>query len=210
MRCPIKQGVPLSLGRPSLRSCAKDQLWVVHSLNHETDLKPGDLRRRLIEHALDPGASTRTLHDAQRRTESEFEKQVLVRLTAAGYRMQTQWPVGAYRIDRVAAGNGKRLAIECDGDRWHPVEQIPKDMERQAILERLGWRFVRLRGTEFFRDPENAMRPIFQRLAELEIQPEGTADNLEPVESELKQRVIRHAEALRREWAKPEQMELEL
>ena len=152
----------------------------------------------------------RSLQDAEQRTESEFEKQVLVQLNNAGYRVVTQYPVGAYRIDMVVIGkNNNRLAIECDGDRWHPIEKIPDDMARQAILELLGWRFVRLRGSEFFHNPETAMQPVFRKLEVLGILPEGDAVTIEPVDSELKQRVIRRAEVLRREWAEPKQMDLE-
>ena len=31
-------------------SRARDQMWVVHSVDPDTDLKPGDLRYRLIQH----------------------------------------------------------------------------------------------------------------------------------------------------------------
>jgi very-short-patch-repair endonuclease len=79
------------------------------------------------------------------------------------------------RIDMVVEGAGKRLAIECDGDRYHPMEKLEDDMARQAILERLGWRFVRIRGSAFYRNPELAMRPVFDRLGELEISQEVTA-----------------------------------
>ena len=37
-------------------SRAKDQTWVVYSLDPSVDLKPGDFRRQLIEHAIDPDA----------------------------------------------------------------------------------------------------------------------------------------------------------
>ena len=37
-------------------SRAKDQLWVVHSLDAANDLKPGDMRKRLIDYAADPHA----------------------------------------------------------------------------------------------------------------------------------------------------------
>ena len=37
---------------------SRGPMRVVYSLNHEVDLKPGDLRRRLVEHALDPEAIT--------------------------------------------------------------------------------------------------------------------------------------------------------
>ena len=87
--------------------------------------------------------------------------------------MRTQWQVGYFRIDVVVDGGGKRLAVECDGDRWHPLEKLAEDIERQTILERLGWQFVRIRGTAFYRNPELAMRPVFARLAELEIPQEA-------------------------------------
>src|SRR5471030_616401 len=76
----------------------------------------------------------------------------------------------------VVEGDGKRLAVECDGDRWHPIEKLADDMARQAILERLGWTFSRIRGSAFFRDEEEAMRPVFERLDELGIAP-GLLDN---------------------------------
>jgi len=66
-----------------------------------------------------------------------------------------------------------RLAIECDGDKAGAVEQLREDMARQAILERLGWSFVRVRGSEFFVNPEKAMKSVLARLSELKIRPEG-------------------------------------
>ena len=37
-------------------SRAKDQLWVIYSLDAQTQLKPNDIRRRLIEHAINPSS----------------------------------------------------------------------------------------------------------------------------------------------------------
>ena len=71
-------------------SRAKDQLWLVHSLNPSRDLQAGDLRRRLIDHVRDPGARRRDLEKAKRRTESPFEVAVLERLVAAGYCVEAQ------------------------------------------------------------------------------------------------------------------------
>lgn len=155
-------------------SRARDQLWVVHSLDPQIDLKPGDLRRRLIEHARSPWAIAQAATQAEAEAESPFEQAVIRRLVSAGYRVKSQWAVGHYRIDLVVEGNGKRLAIECDGERFHPAEALAADLERQAILERLGWKFVRIRGSQFFRNPEAAMKVVFTRLEQLGIQPEGS------------------------------------
>ena len=152
-------------------SRAKDQLWVIHSLDPHNDLKPGDLRRDLILHAQDPAATIRMFEQEEKRAESEFERDVIRILANKGYRLQTQWKVGYYRIDIVVQGNGKRLAVECDGDRWHPIEKLADDMARQAILERLGWTFARIRGSEFYRRPTEAMRPVFDQIDSMGIQP---------------------------------------
>ncbi len=157
-------------------SRGRDQVWVVHSLNAQSDLKPEDLRRRLIEHAENPHALSRLLEEQMRKVDQrslQFEGEVLRRLVDAGYRVIPQLSVGYYRIDLVVEGGGKRLAVECDGDRYHPLDKLPEDMARQAILERLGWTFVRIRGSVFFRDADRALQPVFARLAQLGIPPEG-------------------------------------
>ena len=111
-------------------SRARDQMWIVHSLSPHNDLKPDDLRRQLIEHAQDPSRLMRALEEKENRTQSTFEREVMKRLMAAGYRVAPQWRIGAFRIDLVVEGGGKRLAIECDGDRYHALEKLPEDMER--------------------------------------------------------------------------------
>jgi very-short-patch-repair endonuclease len=182
-------------------SRARNQLWVVHSLDPGTHLKGGDLRRRLIEHARDPQSLMRAMVEQGKRTDSVFEKLVLQRLIGAGYRVYPQWPVGARRIDLVVEGKTKRLAVECDGERWHTPEQLDQDLERQSILERLGWIFVRIRGSVFFRDPDTAMAPVFAKLDHLGIEPLGdAAQTLPSVETPLLNRVRRHAEVLRAQW----------
>jgi very-short-patch-repair endonuclease len=147
-------------------------MWIVHSLNPSTDLKVGDLRRLLIEHAQDPKAALKEGIEAASRAESEFEIAVIKRLSDAGYYLRTQYEVGSYRIDIVVIGtNGERLAVECDGARYHGPAELDRDMQRQADLERLDWRFVRIRGTDFYRNPDAAMQPVFERLASLGIEP---------------------------------------
>jgi len=182
-------------------SRARNQLWVVSSIDFKVHLKNGDLRRRLLEHVHDPQALLREMEVQGNRADSPFEKQVMQRLIAAGYRVRTQWPVGAYRIDLVVEGLNKRLAVECDGEKWHTPEQLQSDLERQAILERLGWTFVRIRGSVFFRNADAAMAPVFAKLHHLDIEALGPASESKIVaDSPLVERVKRSAEALRAAW----------
>jgi very-short-patch-repair endonuclease len=152
-------------------SRARDQLWVIHSFDPDLHLKTSDIRHRLLQHVRDPEASIRNFEEEVGRTESPFELEVLKKLTNAGFKVKTQIEVGYFRIDMVVEGNGKRLAVECDGDRYHPIEKLADDMNRQAILERLGWKFARIRGSAFYRNPDQAMESVFKRLEELEIFP---------------------------------------
>ena len=189
-------------------SRARDQMWIVHSLSPNNDLKADDLRRKLIEHAQDPSRLMRALDEKEKRTQSAFEREVMKRLSSAGYRVAPQWRVGAFRIDLVVEGDGRRLAIECDGDRYHPLEKLPEDMDRQSVLERMGWIFTHVRGTEFFRNPDRAMKPVFEKLLLLEISPNGAASEAPAKKqpySDLIERVIRRAEELRTKWSVPAQ-----
>jgi very-short-patch-repair endonuclease len=188
-------------------SRARDQMWIVHSLSPQNDLKADDLRRQLIEHAQDPSRLMRALEEKENRTQSAFEREVMKRLLAAGYRVAPQWRVGAFRIDLVVEGDGRRLAIECDGDRYHPLEKLPEDMDRQSILERMGWIFTRIRGTEFLRNPDRAMKQVFERLQLLEISPAKSktdASKMMQPSADLVDRVVRRAEELRHSWTSSE------
>jgi very-short-patch-repair endonuclease len=134
--------------------------------------------------------------------ESVFEKRVQAILAEANFVVLPQFKVGNYRVALAVVGGGRRLAVECDGERHLEPEQLQEDMERQALLERLGWQFVRVRGSIFFRDEERAMEPVFQRLEELGITPDAKPAEAEsPAEAdELVQRVVRRAEELRTTW----------
>ena len=178
-------------------SRAKDQLWVVDSLDPASDLKPGDLRKLLIDYSLNPQADEVKRKSIESKADSPFEVAVASYLSLRGYHLVQQWEVGAYRLDMVAVSNKKTVAIECDGERWHSGEaKIREDMERQTILERLGWRFIRIRGSEYYKDPEKAMERVMSELSSMGIEPE----------SEQREEVNRNSDLLDRVKAKAAQI----
>ena len=184
-------------------SRARDQMWIVHSLSPHHDLKPDDLRRQLIEHAEDPARLMSALEEKEKRTPSGFEREVMKRLVAAKYRVSPHWRIGTYRLDLVVEGGGNRLAIECDGDRYRPLEKLPEELERQSVLERMGWTFTRIRSSEFLRNPARALKPVFEKLEKMEIPPTSDSAPEQYSEPELIDRVLRRAEELRKAWSKP-------
>ncbi|UUV20015.1 AAA domain-containing protein (plasmid) [Fusobacteria bacterium ZRK30] len=158
-------------------SRARNQLWVVHSLNPEIDLKPDDLRLKLIKHAMNPNLERDSLLE---RSESPFEMEVMKYLLDRNYKVIPQFKVGAYRIDMVIQYKDKKVALECDGERFHNKDNLGNDLARQAILERLGWCFIRIRGSVYYRDPEQTMKDVVKSLSEYGISP-----SYDEVDSEL-------------------------
>ncbi len=161
-------------------SRAQQQMWVVHSLEPDR-FHPDDRRGALIRHCRDPRSNEALSEVNLARCDSEFERLVLGRILARGYRrVRAQYEVGSasrnYRIDIVVEGRSRRLAVECDGERWHGPERWHADRVRQQVLERAGWTFERIRGSAFFRDPTRALEPLWRRLDELGIEPGDDAD----------------------------------
>ncbi|WP_345628413.1 AAA domain-containing protein [Rugosimonospora acidiphila] len=149
-------------------SRARDQLWLFHSVRLQ-ELADDDARALLLAYCQQPRLGERPPQDPESACTNDFERAVLRRLRGRGLSPVPQFRIGDYRIDFVlTAPDGRRLAVECDGDRYHGADAFAADLRRQAILERVGnASFVRVRSSVFHRDPDVALAPVFQRAAEL-------------------------------------------
>jgi very-short-patch-repair endonuclease len=168
-------------------SRAQDQLFLFSSVTLE-DLNPACLRHRLLNYMLNPGRPA--ARDTRRRFDSQFERDVCQVIAERGFQVRTQVCVGdptthRYRIDLVVEGMQGRLAVECEGDGWQGRERYDADVARQRDLERAGWEFVRLRGSEFYRDRHKATEPLWNALDRLGIRPGGIDDAAEEPPSPL-------------------------
>jgi very-short-patch-repair endonuclease/transcription elongation GreA/GreB family factor len=166
-------------------SRARDQVWVFHSVS-VTELGENDFRRRYLDYLSRPaqeqdglGLDDVTPDGRHEAFDSLFEQRVFLALRHRGYRVRPQYPAGRYRIDLVVEGGTKRLAVECDGDAFHNEENADADAARQRELERVGWTFVRIRGSRFFLDPDAALKPLWAELDRLGI--ESTSSTRRPL-----------------------------
>jgi len=155
-------------------SRARDRLYVVHSFTRE-EVQDNDLRARLLDHLSNPlGISQQEIDDLRKLCESDFERDVFDELISRGYRVAPQVRAGSYRIDMVVeGGDDRRLAIECDGDQYHGVDQWMYDIGRQRTLERMGWRFWRCWGSSWTANRQACIDDLLEALNERGIQPIG-------------------------------------
>ncbi len=151
-------GAPLSRDTFAQRfnvaaSRAQDRMYLVRSLELDQLSEKDVLRRGLISHFSTPFLQdAKTVADLRTQCESPFELEIYDELTRRGFHVVPQVKVGSYRIDMVVQGsNDERLAIECDGDRYHGFDRWADDMNRQRILERAGWVFWREFASIFIR-----------------------------------------------------------
>lgn len=185
-------------------SRAKDQLWLFHTATLN-DLNPECVRYRLLDYCLHPGLQPVTSDHLEPPEdtlvdpfESLFEQRVYRIIAGRGYRVIPQHKVAGRRIDLVVQGMQGQMAVECDGDRWHGPEEYDKDMRRQRQLERCGWTFWRVRGSEFYRDPEKAMMSLWPLLDRLKIHPSAVnppIDNSLPAHSNEEQNSSKGSDA---------------
>lgn len=146
-------------------SRAQDQMWVFHTVNPGT-LNINDQRRALIEYASDTSRQdNHTEGDYQIVASTDLERAVMGHV-AEHYRIIPHHRIGAYQIDMVVdVGEGLRLAVEIDGDQVLSRDGWKESMRRQHVLERIGWQFHRVRGSEYWLDPVAAMAPLLERLS---------------------------------------------
>jgi very-short-patch-repair endonuclease len=153
-------------------SRARDQMFLFHSVDLK-DLNPEDMRYRLLQYFLDPHRVQKEVDEVKEYFDSPFEEEVFRIITARGYRVIPQVKVGTLgkKIDLVVEGMRNRLAVECDGDQWHGVDKWEDDIERQRVLERVGWTFWRVRGSQFYWNRQKAMESLWVKLDEMGIKP---------------------------------------
>jgi very-short-patch-repair endonuclease len=154
---------------------ARDEIHVFHSAPIETftlaDGRAGALTEWLkhcaaVQHRARPMPAGSRLGQV----DSEFEAEVAAALRNRGLFVLHQYPACGFHIDLVCEREGTRVAVECDGERYHLDEHGQprlEDLEREAILRRAGWRVVRIPYRKWLKAREDSVAGVFAALDEL-------------------------------------------
>jgi very-short-patch-repair endonuclease len=206
---------------------ARDEIHVFHSAPIEAftfaDGHPSALSDWL-RHCSQVQATPRSPIAGSRlgNVDSQFEANVAAALRDRSLRVLHQYPACGFHIDLLAQreADGVRVAVECDGERYHLDEHgllKIEDIERQAILERAGWRVIRIPYRKWLSDPAAEIARVVAALDEL-----GTAeeddDGEDGADEDATSTAILHAPAVsgsdtvsrttgssKREWVSREQ-----
>ncbi len=106
------------------------------------------------------------------RVDSQFEADVGAALRERELQVLHQYPACGFNIDLLVERpeEDARVAVECDGERYHLDEHGElrlEDIERQAILERAGWRVLRIPYRKWLNDPGAEVARVLRALDEL-------------------------------------------
>ena len=104
--------------------------------------------------------------------ENPFEDAVAGAFRARGWEVRTQIGVSGFRIDlgimHPDRAGSYLCGIECDGARYHSSATArDRDKVRQAVLEGLGWRIIRIWSTDWFRNAGTVVERVHEELEEL-------------------------------------------
>lgn len=157
-------------------SRARDQVFLFHSVRLDVIKNPECVRYRLLSWYLNPPiAEIKAGKEVLRqKAESQFEIDVGERIIVKGYKVIPQFrPLlnANYRIDLVVQGEKNRVAVECDGDRYHGIANWADDQKREGQLRRSGWKFWRISGSAFYRDKDKSLESLWQFLEVEGIEP---------------------------------------
>jgi very-short-patch-repair endonuclease len=155
-------------------SRARDRMYLFRSVEQNAfaeETLSGAILRHFKQPFRQDAQKTKVLRD---RCESGFELEMFDELVKRGFRVDPQVHCGGFKIDFVVEGReGRRLAIECDGDRFHGPGQWSDDMARQRVLERAGWTFWRCFASSWARRKSDVLSDLLRTLTDHGIEPLG-------------------------------------
>lgn len=159
-------------------SRAKEQVILVYSI-HPNELSKDCLRYKLITYYNTFNKNENIDRDIKLNT--DFEKEIYKELRNNNIDITSHFRIGKYEIDFVVNDeNGKKIAIECDGDDFKTKEEYEADIIEQDVLTRCGWKYIRLRASQFYINKEKTVSELVNRINNI-LTEEHNFNIIEPV-----------------------------
>lgn len=147
-------------------SRARNQMWVFHSVDLK-DLNENCVRAKFLNYCINFNNTSNKNIDLKNIFESQLQKDVYRMIKEKGFDVKPQVVIGKYSMDFVIDGLCNKIAIQCDGDKLMP-KNWEEEYEKRACLERVGWQFLKINGSEFYRNPEETIRRLLENIQKIQ------------------------------------------
>ncbi|MBQ2873220.1 MAG: AAA family ATPase [Bacilli bacterium] len=165
-------------------SRAREQMILVHSVTLN-ELSQNCNRYKLLNYCLNYNNTKQP--EYENLFQSNFEKDVYDALVSKNYQLIPQFKVGKYKLDFVLSNdNNQKIAIECDGDIYYDIAELKYNLERQSVLERCGWKFIRIRASEFYYNNEECFQSLLKKI-ESYLKTDNTTDYKKEAKNDIKE-----------------------
>lgn len=147
-------------------SRARNQMWVFHSVDFKS-LNEKCVRAKFLNYCMNFGKNNSNKSiNLKSIFESQLQKDVYRAIKEKGYDVKPQVTMGKYKMDFVIDGLSNKIAIQCDGDKMDS-ENWEEKYQKKACLERVGWEFLTVNGSEFYRRPEETIKGLLEKIEKI-------------------------------------------
>lgn len=139
-------------------SRAKNQMWLFHSVALE-ELSPKCVRSKLLGYMENCDSFKENNEAAATLLLTDFAEEVQEEILKEGLKVYPNFKIGKYVVDFLIEGNNK-VAVRLIGDNNYSNFNFQQQYEEQYTLERAGWKFLKIRSSEFYLDKAKVMNKI--------------------------------------------------
>lgn len=139
-------------------SRARNQMWIFHSVDLE-EISPKCIRYKLLDYCINYKNYVYNDIKDKEYVLTDFEEDIEQNLIGESLNITPKVRVGKYEIDFVLDAD-KCIAIECVGGRRNGKYSWEDSYERQHTLERVGWKFYKIRSSEFYLNSNDSINKL--------------------------------------------------
>ena len=95
-----------------------------------------------------------------------FEQEMKTLLEGRGFKVRSHSPSGACLTGLVIEGEQREVRLVCESEKYQEGTALEEEINRLAVLERIGWEMVYVSASRFYQNPEVALNQLVDEIQE--------------------------------------------
>lgn len=145
-------------------SRGRDQVFIMHSFNPETDLKEEDIRKGLFDYCFNCHKEQSLETEYFKEPLVPFEEEIKERLENRGFKVTSHMPSGAVLTGLIVEDDRGQVRVVCESEKYQEGTALEEEIGRLAVLERIGWKMVYVSASCFYQNPEEAFNKLVNEI----------------------------------------------